>query len=245
LIIKTVILERNAILMETKSIQRKLGVRSYSTSSPKGGPLRLFLKVGGVIFAVVVPTIFGFFFKVDLSWIPPDQAVEFCMSLFQSLYHMIGPFFRQISEIWNGGERCAPLGGTGMENPTPSRSGGGETSQAPHVNPTLCDDSGPSGNHHLGAGVNTTLPAGDSSERPAPQSQDPDMEYFESLEPLVKIPTLPEMSPAGPSCGPEPEKKEQAPSVGLTLEPSQSSRRLDGGEQGETPQKGSKPSLVP
>jgi hypothetical protein len=58
------------------------------------------------------------------------------------------------------------------------------------------------------------------------------MEDFESLEPLVKIPTLPEMSPTGPSCGPEPEKKEQAPSIGLTLEPSQSSRWLDGGEQG-------------
>jgi hypothetical protein len=87
----------------------------------------------------------------------------------------------------------------------------------------------------LDSGFNTTLPAGDSSEWPAPQSQDPDMEYFKNLEPLMKIPTLPEMSPAGPSCGPKPEKKEQAPSVGLTLEPSQSSRRLDGGEQGETP----------
>ena len=37
--------------------------------------------------------------------------------------------------------------------------------------------------------------------------------------------------PAGPSLAPEPEEREQAPTVGLNLDPSQSSRRLDGGEQ--------------
>jgi hypothetical protein len=41
-------------------------------------------------------------------------------SISQYILHMIGPLFRQISEIWNGEERCAPLGGRGMENPTPS-----------------------------------------------------------------------------------------------------------------------------
>jgi hypothetical protein len=70
------------------------------------------------------------------------------------------------------------------------------------------------------------------------------MEYFENLWSLVKIPALPEMSPACPSCGPKPEKREQAPFVGLTIEPSQSSRRLNDDKQGQTPQIRSKPNLV-
>ena len=54
--------------------------------------------------------------------------------------------------------------------------------------------------------------------------------HFEGLETLLEIPPLPETPPAGPSLAPE--EREQAPSVGLNLDPSQSSRRLDGGERG-------------
>jgi hypothetical protein len=74
---------------------------------------------------------------------------------------------------------------------------------------------------------------------PEPEGTTPRMVvgHFESLGLLLEIPPLPETPPAGPSLAPEPEEREQAPSVGLNLDPSQSSRRLDGGERGgETPQ---------
>jgi len=69
---------------------------------------------------------------------------------------------------------------------------------------------------------------------PEPEGTTPRMVvgHFESLGLLLEIPPLPETPPAGPSLAPEPEEREQAPSVGLNLDPSQSSRRLDGGERG-------------
>ena len=68
---------------------------------------------------------------------------------------------------------------------------------------------------------------------PEPEGTSPRMVgHFESLGILLEIPPLPETPPAGPSLAPEPEEREQAPSVGLNLDPSQSSRRLDGGERG-------------
>ncbi|CAM0948075.1 unnamed protein product [Alopecurus aequalis] len=184
-IMKTVIISKNAILAETLSIHKKIDSTppmrrgaSSSTSSPKGGPLRFFFKVGGVIFAVVVPAAFGVFFKVDLSWIPPDQAVEFCMSLSQSLYHMIGPLCQQITEIWNGGERSAPLGGTGVENPTPSRSEE-ETYKAPHVHLMLSSDSD-SDSVNLGGGSDVP-PLTIDLNRPA-KYQEYIRQYAESIK---------------------------------------------------------------
>lgn len=69
---------------------------------------------------------------------------------------------------------------------------------------------------------------------PEPEGTTPHMgeEEFPDLQSLVEIPPLPETPTAGPSLAPEPEEREQAPSVGLNLDPSQSSRRLDGGERG-------------
>lgn len=72
-----------------------------------------------------------------------------------------------------------------------------------------------------------------SSPEPEGEGTSPRMVvHFESLGRLLDIPPLPETPPAGPSLAPEPEEREQAPSVGLNLDPSQSSRRLDGGERG-------------
>ena len=153
--------------------------------------------------------------------------MEWILSLFPSVFYILRAL---LGEILSGRDRCAPLGGTVMENETPYRSEE-ETSPA-HVNPTLSSDSGPSVNHHLGARANTTPPAGGSSQSMEQKCQTPPMveDHFENLGPLGEIPPL--SPPAGPSLGPEHEKREQAPSIGVNLDPSQSSRRLDGGEQG-------------
>ena len=73
-----------------------------------------------------------------------------------------------------------------------------------------------------------------SSPEPEGEGTSPRMVvgHFESMGLLLDISPLPETPPAGPSLAPEPEEREQAPSVGLNLDPSQSSRRLDGGERG-------------
>ena len=114
--------------------------------------------LGGLIWTVVI----GVFFSdmsVSCSWIAPEQLMEWILSLFPSVFYILRAL---LGEILSGRDRCAPLGGTVMENETPYRSEE-ETSPA-HVNPTLSSDSGPSVNHHLGARANTTPPAGGSSQ---------------------------------------------------------------------------------
>jgi hypothetical protein len=193
---------------------------------------------GGVILTVLIATAFFF---VDPSWIAPEQAMELItetiIAVSYYVFTILKSVFSKMEDTWS--DRCAPLGGTMMENETPSRSEE-ETSKAPHVHPTLSSDGGPSVNHHLGAakrGVNTT-PPGLERENPPP----PDMgeEEFAGLEPFQEIPPLPETPPAGPSLAPEPEERGQAPSVGLNLDPSQSSCRLDGGEEGGNSSKSQK-----
>lgn len=126
-IMKTVIINKNKRnFCEGNNALVKLNLRFFS-SSPRNQPKskKGFWNSIAFFAAVLVLAAFGVFFKVDLSWIPPDQAVEFCMSLSQSLYHTIRPLFKHILTqilLLLGEERSAPLGGTGVENPTPSRS---------------------------------------------------------------------------------------------------------------------------
>jgi len=150
LIMKTVIIKHNenAIRVEKQSIKlinstlsTKAARAAYSsTSSPKRGrgnlPASYFF---WVIFTVVVATAFLFLFLVDpsCSWIAQDQAreliLEWILSLSQSVYHIIRALFLE-------------MGGTELlANQSPSRSEE-ETSKAPHVHPTLSDDSEPSVN---------------------------------------------------------------------------------------------------
>jgi ribosomal protein S2 len=139
-IIKTVILERNAMkIVGTQSIKMDSTLPTWtgrrgassSTSSKKGGPSVVFFFVLGFTGTAI------WLADPSFSWIGPEQTMECLVSIAQSSYFILRAFLEQ---IFSGEERCAPLGGTGMENPTPSRSGG-ETSQAPHVNLMLSSDS--------------------------------------------------------------------------------------------------------
>ena len=128
--------ERRRTIIVSPTMNTLPGTRSFSTSSPKGGKNLPSAYLFFVIFTVVVATAFIFFFLVDpsCSWIAPDQEameliIEWTISLFQSVYYVINAL---LGETWSGRERCAPLGGTELENRSPSRSEE-ETAQAAHV----------------------------------------------------------------------------------------------------------------
>nr|YP_010945869.1 ribosomal protein S2 [Agrostis stolonifera]WGN99086.1 ribosomal protein S2 [Agrostis stolonifera] len=141
-VMKTVIMEQQSSINKGKT--KSLGVTvttkagraaSFSTSSPKGGPSYF-----GVILTLTTLLVATFFLDPSCSWIGPEQAMEWILSLFPSVSHILRAI---LEETLSGRDRCAPLGGTVMENETPSRSED-KTSKAPHVNPTLSDDGEPS-----------------------------------------------------------------------------------------------------
>jgi hypothetical protein len=161
-----------------------------------------------------------------------QAALECVSGLIGTFWHVIQTFAHKI-EAFPGGERCAPLGGTELENRSPSRSEE-ETSKAAYVNLMKSEDSGKTVNHDLGAveqGVNTATPAGDSSEGPEPE---PPRGRKAPIEPilfcsvrtrddLIEIPFSPEESGATPTTGPlldpadggQPSKRQKTQSCSL------------------------------
>jgi len=148
-IMKTVIIEKNAIKVETKSIKKKMDSTgtmrrgaSSSTSSPKGGNHGHFF-FGGFILSLVVAT--ALIFK-NTSWLISmspegiELLVEAVLGLSQSVYHILLAFYQQMLEASACGEHrnCATMGTGALE--IPSRSGE-ETYKAPHVHLMLSSDS--------------------------------------------------------------------------------------------------------
>lgn len=177
-IMKTVILEWNAIKVETQEIRirnstlsRQAARAAYSsTSSPKRGNSYFFL----LLAAVLVATALVFFVSVSFScsWIAPEQLFEWLLSLSQSVYHILRAI---LEETLSGGrDRCAPLGGTElMANPSPEE----ETSKAGYVSLMNSSDSEASVNQQGSEasvnqqGINVPPLALDFNEEPAKDSE--------------------------------------------------------------------------
>jgi len=145
LIMKTVIIKQNenAIQVEKPSIIMNSTLRTQaaraaysSTSSPKRGRGNLPWGVITTVTAVVIATV-CFLADPSCSWIAPYQEamellVETIISLCSYLYYVLKSLFSEIWETRSGRGHCAPLGGTVVENESPSRSEE-ETSKAGYV----------------------------------------------------------------------------------------------------------------
>jgi len=134
LIMKTVIMfhNPNAIRVERKRINSTFAPRAAfsSASSPKGEKSRpSYYWVSWTAVAIAIATVlFSDILLPIFSCIEPEQVLECMISLSQSFMHVI-------RAIFDGRERCPPLGGT---EPSPSRSGEETPNAAPHT--LSCDD---------------------------------------------------------------------------------------------------------